>query len=111
MTRDEHLLVILAEECSEVAQRVSKALRFGLTEIEPGQALNNAQRIVAEMNDLTAAYNMVAGAAVAPDSKFAGLFDGKPEAWFAAMKARQEKVEKFLAYSATCGTLNEKVSG
>lgn len=28
MTRAEHLLTILEEECIEVAQRISKALRF-----------------------------------------------------------------------------------
>lgn len=105
MTRDEHLLVIFAEECAEVAQRVSKALRFGLTEIEPGQKLTNAQRIVSEMNDLTAVYNMIAGPAVAPNSKFTGLFDGKPEEWFEAMRIKQQKVSKYLLYSATCGTL------
>jgi len=33
MLLQEHLLIILAEECSEVAQRASKALRFGLREI------------------------------------------------------------------------------
>ena len=29
MTREEHLLTIVAEECAEVAQRATKALRFG----------------------------------------------------------------------------------
>ncbi len=35
MNRRDHLLDILAEECAEVAIRVSKALRFGLDEV-PG---------------------------------------------------------------------------
>lgn len=54
MTREEHLLTILAEECVEVAQRVSKALRFGLTEIQKGATLDNAERIVDELHDLIA---------------------------------------------------------
>lgn len=31
MTRSEHLLAILAEECDEVGQRAMKALRFTLS--------------------------------------------------------------------------------
>lgn len=52
MTENEHLLLCLAEECDEVGQRVMKALRFGLDEIQPGQPLNNAERIVEELQDL-----------------------------------------------------------
>lgn len=51
MTFNEHLLIILGEECNEVAQRVSKALRFGLDEIQSGQPLNNAERIQQELCD------------------------------------------------------------
>ncbi|MDB5362249.1 MAG: hypothetical protein JWO51_3546 [Rhodospirillales bacterium] len=59
------MLTILAEECAEVVEaaadltgaaartqvRVSKALRFGLDEIQPGHTLNNAQRIGRECGD------------------------------------------------------------
>jgi hypothetical protein len=31
----DHLLACLAEECAEVSQRVMKALRFGINEIQP----------------------------------------------------------------------------
>jgi NTP pyrophosphatase (non-canonical NTP hydrolase) len=52
VTRTEHLLSCLAEECNEVAQRVSKALRFGLSEVQKGQDRTNAQRVVDEFIDL-----------------------------------------------------------
>jgi hypothetical protein len=39
MTREQHLLTILAEECGEVVQRASKAIRFGLDESQPGQLM------------------------------------------------------------------------
>lgn len=52
MNKTEHYLTIAAEECTEVGQRISKALRFGLTEIQPGQPLTNAERIVVEAKDL-----------------------------------------------------------
>lgn len=103
MTRTEHLLTILAEECAEVAQRASKALRFGLAEVEPGQELTNAQRIMGEMNDLIAVYMLIAGPVVSPTSP---LFVGSEGEWWKAHAAKQAKVERFLAYSAECGTLN-----
>ncbi len=46
------LLTILAEECCEVAVRVSKSLRFGLKDVQPGQELNNAQRLAREVGDV-----------------------------------------------------------
>ena len=54
MNETEHLLICLAEECTEVGQRVAKALRFGLGEVQAGQPLDNAQRILEEFHDLFA---------------------------------------------------------
>jgi len=54
MTLDEHLLTCLAEECSEVVQRITKALRFGLDEVQPGQEFTNSQRIGQELIDVAA---------------------------------------------------------
>lgn len=61
MNRAEHLLTCLAEECAEVGQRVSKALRFGLREVQPGQPLTNADRILDELRDLFAVAEICAG--------------------------------------------------
>ncbi|VTT98915.1 Uncharacterized protein OS=Acidovorax sp. KKS102 GN=C380_18230 PE=4 SV=1 [Gemmataceae bacterium] len=103
MTRTEHLLTILAEESAEVAQRVSKALRFGLAEIEPGQEKTNAQRIMDEVNDFIAVYQMLAGPLVSPTCP---LFRGDPLVFMSQIRVKQEKVEKYLRYSAECGTLS-----
>ena len=59
MNRLGHLLWILAEECAEIAQRASKASRFGMDEVQPGHALTNEQRIWQEMNDLAAVGEML----------------------------------------------------
>lgn len=54
VTLDEHLFVCLAEECSEVVQRITKALGFGLDEVQPGQEFTNSQRIGQELIDVAA---------------------------------------------------------
>lgn len=45
-------LLILAEESLEVAHRVIKALRFGLQEVQPGQSMNNMERISEELGQV-----------------------------------------------------------
>lgn len=89
MTEREHLLTILAEECAEVAQRASKALRFGETEIQPGQFLTNRERITVEAIDLLAVLSMLG----------LGKYDEQ------AVKKKQAKVRKYLDYADECGTL------
>lgn len=49
---ERELLVILIEECGEVLQRATKALRFGIIECQPGQELSNAQRLALEIGDV-----------------------------------------------------------
>lgn len=51
---ERELLTILAEECCEVGQRVAKALRFGIDEVQTGQNLTNAERIMQELGDVMA---------------------------------------------------------
>lgn len=91
MTRTEQLLWILAEECAEVAQRASKAARFGLLEVQPEQDKNNLQRLIYELNDLVSVADML------------------EPMWMDdnMIEAKRRKVEKYLAYSVTCGTLDE----
>lgn len=92
MTRTEHLLWILAEECAEVAQRASKVARFGLLEIQPEQDKNNLERLIYELNDLVATADMI------------------EPMWMdeRAIDAKKVKVEKFLRYSVECGTLESE---
>ena len=98
MNRMEHLLSIVAEEAVEVAQRATKALRFGIEEVQPGQALSNLQRMRGELYDLLAAFEMVHDEA---GQQFGIDLD--------AITAKKAKVEKFLGYSAELGTLTAGV--
>lgn len=94
MTRTELLLVLLMEECDETSQRASKAIRFGLDEVQEGQELNNAQRLCYEFNDIVAVVDIL---------RNDGLLDKTidPE----AILLKKAKIEKWLSYSADCGTL------
>lgn len=95
MKRAEHLLIILAEECGEVAQEASKALRFGPEEICPVKGISNAARIVDEFNDLIAMMEMLRAEGVIP-TEF--IVSDK-------IAAKKKKVEEMLEYSKKCGTL------
>jgi len=46
------LLLSLMEECAEVAQRCSKAIKFGLKEKQLDQNLTNNERLIDELEDL-----------------------------------------------------------
>lgn len=95
MTRDEHLYTIAAEEAVEVAQRCTKALRFGGDEVQPGQPLDNRVRILQEFSHLLAALEML-GFSVGPSP-----LDPLRQ-W---VDAKKEQVERFIRYSEECGTL------
>lgn len=104
MTRDEHLMVIGMEECAEIQQRLSKALRFGLEQTQaeaghavtsgPEESMNNRDRIRAEFSDLATVLEML------------GI--GAPLGRL--MDAKRAKVEHFLRYSAEVGTLTDKLT-
>lgn len=49
---ERELLTILVEECAEVQQRATKALRFGIGEIQPRQEHTNSERLAAEIGDV-----------------------------------------------------------
>ena len=91
MNRTEHLLTIFAEECLESAHRATKALRFGLEEVETGQLLTNRERMYQEFMEAITVLEMI-----------------PPEEFFTldvyAMRAKRAKVEKYLAYSKELGT-------
>lgn len=95
MTREQLLLTMLMEECNETAQRASKAIRFGLDEVQDGQMLNNAQRIVYEFNDIFAVMEILLA-----DKHISKIID------FKAIMIKREKIESWLKYSGECGVLD-----
>jgi hypothetical protein len=95
MKRDEHLLVILAEECAEVTKEVSKALRFGLDDKELGKQETNRERISKEVADLIGVFEMLCDSGIIKPYL---LYD---------TEAKKIKVEKYLKYSKEVGTLQD----
>ncbi len=101
MDRLEHLLTRLGEECAEVIQRASKAKIFTLAEIQPGQQLSNAERLMYEFNDLYAVMEMVIEEGWGTSARLSDLIDRK------AIESKKAKVEEFLLLSKKMGTLTE----
>ena len=93
MTRQEHLLVCLSEECNEVIHAISKTLRFGLNEIWPKLDQTNIERVKAELNDVMALMTML-------DDEG---FDLLPTE--VSMEKKREKVEKYIEYAKRLGTI------
>lgn len=95
MTKKELLLTVLSEECVETAQRVSKAIRFGLNEIQEGQSLNNSERLIYEFNDILAMMEIL---------KEEGLINNVIDR--EAIEKKKIKVKKYLDYSIKLGTVS-----
>jgi hypothetical protein len=94
----QHLLVCTGEEGAEIAQDVSKCLRFGL---DDRNVLNptgptNRERLVAELNDLVACANLLAEFGVIPPD------------WLNADRqiAKMQKVKTFMDYAVSVGALS-----
>jgi len=102
MNRTEYLLTQAASECNEVAHRITKALHFGLDEVQPGQLgepENNAERIVGEYIDLLASVEMLI--------EDAALTMPSAPTVRALILKKKAKVEHFMGYARdNCGTLS-----
>jgi len=108
MNREEHLLTILGEECSELHKELCKALRFGVNE-QRDMKLTNAQRIFREFNDLLAMVDLVNESVISNSFSDAGITYSDRGIMYRdenLITEKKEKVEKYLLYSKECGTLD-----
>lgn len=97
MNKTDHLLVILSEECSELAVQISKALRFGLHE-QRDLPTSNRERIQAEYNDLIAVVELL--------NQHDGSIDLRRDD--ARIAAKKRKVKRYLQYSDQLGRIHER---
>ena len=98
MTKNEHLLVCLAEECDEVGQNVAKALRFGLGSYHPAdpRRATNAELIVRELVDLIGVAKILSRRGLIADFKITDE----------AIAFKEEKIERFMENSRASGALS-----
>lgn len=98
MNLREYLLQCLAEEGNEIAQETSKALRFGLEDVnvkEPDGPPNVA-RVCAELNDLLGTVAVLVDKGILP----VNWRDAK------AQDLKRRKLATFVGYAATKDTLD-----
>lgn len=95
MNKIEHLLTCLMEECAEVQQAASKALRFGLDDGAPDSITTNADDITGECNDLIAIIEML---------EEENIIIKKDHA--KAIEQKKMKVRKYMEYARSRGTLD-----
>lgn len=97
MNKFEIVMTQAAEECVEIAQRLSKALRFGMYEVQEGQPQTNHDRVKQEFNDLLGVLHFL-------DEECGTCFDiGRPD--WDAIRDKINKVKKYLKFSEEAGTL------
>ena len=96
MNVQEHLLSCLAEECAEIAQEVSKALRFGLDNVYPEGSRTVRAKITSEFYDLVGVIDVL------EDN---GILQINAAAQSAARAAKRAKLMRFLEYAREQGAL------
>ena len=94
MNRLEYLLTVLNEECAELQQATSKALRFGLQDGYPGTARTNESDMRIELNQVYAVVDMLKEEGLNLD------LDSN------VVRNKKINVERYLEYSKSRGRLN-----
>ena len=78
-------LVVLAEECAEVIQAVTKIQRFGMETVNPLNNISNIESLTTECGDLSAMLLLI---------RRMGIIDQDP-----MLRAAEAKMEKLKIYS------------
>lgn len=97
MTEEQYLLTRLGEECAEVIQRCSKAISYGLLEVQEGQKLTNERRLLDELNDLLGVWTLLCEKEI--------LKTQTENQVDKAVTAKINKILKYMKYSKDRGIL------
>lgn len=111
MNREQFLLMKLAEECAEVAQRCSKSMQYGSKQVwkagevpgsrgtVPDEGLDNAQRLTGELIDMAVICGLLED--IGAISKPPSIFELNE-----ARTAKIAKLNKHLAFSRKLGIID-----
>src|SRR5688572_27178134 len=99
MNKEQMLLLKVAEECAELGQVCSKAIRFGLNSKHPNGGLTNFERIGEEFQDLAAAFDYLLEKVGNSGNVYAYVGNQFLE--------RRERIDKYLEVSKKLGILKE----
>ena len=98
MTEEQYLLLVLEEECVELAKVCSKAIRFGLEHKNPDLKKKNTNLLLEEYCDLLAAMKML---------QTGGILPIMPAQEFVnRIEAKEQKVLRMMKYSRELRRLN-----
>lgn len=100
MTEEQYLLLVLEEECSEVAKVCSKAIRFGIGHTNPELQKTNYTLLLEEYCDLLAAFQMLVDDGIVKPPDFTETNQ--------RVSAKKTKVRKMMEYSRSLGRLEGK---
>jgi NTP pyrophosphatase (non-canonical NTP hydrolase) len=109
VNREEHLLTCLAEECGEVQQAISKALRFGLNETVDDYLKylgdttvtskpSNRERIIRELADVLAVVELLDESGVLTTNEICNRN---------LIEEKKKKLKHFMEYARSRGTLKD----
>lgn len=104
MNIDELLLICAAEECSEIAQEISKCLRFGMDHKPECYPTTNIQRVRLETADLFAIFALLEGRGIE-------IIPNNPEdraAFTARVIDKMQRTLKSLEWSQELGVLRDR---
>lgn len=118
-TREQFLLMKLAEECTEVGQRALKQIQFGRDQVQKGDevkdgvappikeaGLSNGQRLRGEVMDLLALLKLLE---LNDGFDSTGVIESTPVFQF-FLETKVGKLRKYLAYSQELGMIDKGVT-
>lgn len=99
MTSKENLMVVAMEECAEIQQEISKAIRFGVDNHHPNEPhIMNGQRIMREFHQLRAVMDMLVIKGIIPD--FPEVEQNQ------IYRVKVDAIKKWEEYSKSVGAIN-----